>query len=672
MEGWSFPMRLAARYLSLIVVAVIIAARAQCGLAQTRSASMTVDAAHVENSISPMLYGQFVEVMFEGVDGPLWDELIRNRSFEEPPNEIGLSRDWEREPDNRNHDPSVHFQWDGSVSYPEKVKGHSMRIQVSRDQWNISQRRGISQGKILVRKNVTYVGYLWLKEEAFDGFVTVALEKDSTGGSTYASADIHPNGTGWTRYPFTLTADTSDPLAKFSILVHGTGTIWIDQVSLLPGDAVAGTRADVFQRIQDLRPSFIRWPGGNAAQNYHWMRGVGPKDQRPSWLNRAWWNEIESNDFGVDEYIELCRALGTEPSITVNVEGDGATAGEAAAWVEYANGPATSRYGSMRAANGHPEPYHVKYWEVGNEIFGNWEIGHTDAAAYARNFNRYAAAMKAVDPSIRLIASGSTLDWNRTLLQIASPAIDQLAIHFYYGQNEMHGDVNNLLAHPLTFDRFYSQMREILHQYAPDNHIHLTVNEWNTSLPLPAQHTMISGLYAASMLNSFERNGDLVASTAVSDLVNGWSGGIVQASRDGLFVTPTYLVNKLYNDHLGTERLSTAVQSPTFDSPLEEKAVPILDTIATRSADGKSIFVKAVNKDLQHSLTLKLHVDKVPLAPQAEIDSVTAMSPDSENTFANPDAVAIRSSSVAASNDFAIELPPDSVSVVTLHPIETK
>jgi alpha-L-arabinofuranosidase len=665
-------MRMDDRYFSLTIIAAVIVAGIHCGFAQTRSASITIDAGSVENSISPMLYGQFVEVMFGGVDGPLWDELVRNRSFEECPNEIGFSRDWEREPDNRNHDPSVHFQWDGSVSFPESGKGHSMRIQVSRDQWNVSQRRGISQGRIPVRKNVTYVGYLWLKQDAFDGFVTVAIEKDSIDGSTYASADLHPKGSGWSQYPFKLTSDASDPLAKFSILVHGIGTIWVDQVSLLPGDAVVGTRADVFQRIKDLQPSFIRWPGGNAAQNYHWMQGVGPRDQRPGWVNHAWWNETESNDFGMDEYIQLCRKLGVEPSITVNVEGDGATADEAAAWVEYANGPETSKYGRMRAANGHPKPYYVKYWEVGNEIFGNWEIGHTDAATYARNFNRYAAAMKAVDPSIRLIASGSTLDWNRTLLQIASPEIDQLAIHFYYGQQEMRGDVSNLLAHPLTFDLFYGQMREMLHRYAPDNHIYLTVNEWNTSLPLPAQHTMVSGLYAGSMLNGFERNGDLIASTAVSDLVNGWSGGIIQASRDNLFVTPTYLVNKLYSNHLGTQRLSTVVRSPTFDTTFEGKAIPILDAVATRSADGKSLFVKAVNKDLEHGLTVELHVDRVALAPRAEFDSVTAAFPDSENTFTNPDSVSIRSSGVTASSNFAIELPADSVSVITLHPIQAK
>jgi alpha-N-arabinofuranosidase len=547
-----------------------------------------------------------------------------------------------------------------------------MRIQVTRNQWNIAQRRGISQGRIPLRAGAAYTGYLWIKADKLDGFVTVALEKDTVEGETYASADLRPTGSGWAKYPFTLTPNQSDPLAKFSILVHGVGTVWMDQASLLPGDAVAGTRADIFQKIKDLKPSFIRWPGGNVAQNYHWMRGVGPRDQRPSWVNRAWWNEIESSDFGTEEYIQLCRALGTEPSITVNVEGDGATAQEAAAWVEYVNGSASTKYGAMRAANGHPEPYHVKYWEVGNEIFGPWEIGHTDAATYARNFNRYAAAMKAVDPSIRLIASGSSPEWNHTLLEIAAPHIDLLAIHFYYGQQEMRGDLGNLLAHPLDLDRFYGQTRAMLHQYAPDGHIHLTVNEWNTALPVPAQHTMISALYAGSMMNGFERNGDIIASSAVSDLVNGWSAGIIQASCDNLFVTPTYLVNKLYSDRLGTQRLSARVKSPTFDTTLQGNGIPILDAIATRSPDGKSIYVKAVNNDLQHGLNLEIQVDGAALAQQAELDSITAPTSGTENTFASPAAVSIQSSSVKAGDHFVVELPSDSVSVLTLHLLGAK
>src|SRR5437879_10846534 len=136
---------------------------------------------------------------------------------------------------------------------------------------------------------------------------------------------------------------------------------------MLPGDAVDGVRSDVFQKIKALRPAFILWPGGNVAQDYHWMWGVGPRDQRTTWVNLSWGNELEPSDFGTDEYIQLCRNVGAEPSITVNVEGRGATAEEADAWVEYANGAANTKYGRMRVANGHREPFRSEERRVGKE-----------------------------------------------------------------------------------------------------------------------------------------------------------------------------------------------------------------------------------------------------------------------------------------------------------------
>ena len=154
----------------------------------------------------------------------------------------------------------------------------------------------------------------------------------------------------------------------------------------MPGDAVDEVRADVFDRIKALRPAFIRWPGGNVAQDYHWFWGIGPRDERPEWINLSWWNEREPSDFGTAEFIRLCRNVGAEPHLVVNVEGRGATAEEAANWVEYVNGPTTTKYGALRAKHGSPEPFGVKTWELGNEIWGDWVRGHSNAETYARNY----------------------------------------------------------------------------------------------------------------------------------------------------------------------------------------------------------------------------------------------------------------------------------------------
>ena len=156
------------------------------------------------------------------------------------------------------------------------------------------------------------------------------------------------------------------------------------------------------------------------AQDYHCLWGVGPRDQRPVWVNKSWGNELEPSDFGTDEFVQFARRVGAEPSITVNVEGQGATADEVAAWVQYCNGDPKSKYGQIRASNGSPEPFHVRYWEVGNEIWGDWVRGHSDAVTYANNLNRYVEKMKAIDPSIKIIAVGdNNLDWNRSVLKIA-------------------------------------------------------------------------------------------------------------------------------------------------------------------------------------------------------------------------------------------------------------
>jgi len=146
------------------------------------------------------------------------------------------------------------------------------------------------------------------------------------------------------------------------------------------------------------------------------------------------------------------------------------------------------------------------------------------------------------------------MNWNRTVLRIAGSKLDYLAIHHYYGLAEMQGDDRNLMAHPLRYEQFYKQVAQMFRELVPGREIKLAINEWNTSLPLPRQHSMESALYAARLMNVFERS-DIVAMSAVSDFVNGWSGGVIQASRHGVFVTPTYLVNELYSRRFGTERL---------------------------------------------------------------------------------------------------------------------
>lgn len=656
------------RTLLLLLCGLCIGARAQEG----KTASLAIDAAKVENTISPTLYGQFAEFMFEDIKGGLYAELIRDRSFDEAPNALGLSRYWERDPDDRNDDDALHFSWDASVYFPVHSDPntlptqHSLRVDIARDD---GRRRGIRQGWIPIRKGLAYQGYVWVKTEDYRGTMTVALEADETGGERHASAVLTNIGGDWKQYSFTLVPERSDRLAKIAILFNGRGRLWLDQVSLMPSDAENGVRHDVQEKVAALHPAFIRWPGGNVAQDYHWEWGIGPRDQRPVWVNAAWRNELEPSDFGTDEFIQFARRVGAEPSLTVNVEGRGASADEAAAWVEYCNGPPQSRYGAVRAQNGNTQPFHVQYWEIGNEIWGDWVRGHSDASTYANNLNRYVEKMKAVDPSIKIIATGdNNLEWNRTVLTIAGKNIDYLSVHHYYGDAETKGDINNLWARPLHYERFYRELQQMIRELVPGRNIKLAVNEWNTTFPTPRQHSMESAVYGARLMNVFERSGDVVQMSAVSDLVNGWTGGVIQASRHKVFVTPTYIVNALYASRLGRDRLSSTLQGPTFNSSLEGKAVPTIDAVVSRSADGKRIFIKAVNTDPENAVDTRISLRGVAIASRAQIETLSSDSLTTANDFLHPDAVRVtaRQIGVGSGPSFTVTLPEHSVSLITL------
>ncbi len=636
------------------------------------SAAVVVDAGRVEGRISPLLYGQFMEFMFGGVKGGLTAELLRDRGFEDAPNAIGLPRYWERYPDDRDDDYGLAFRWDDSVAYPVSTEAldsvpvpHALRVEAGQ---GVVQPHGIYQPGIPVRAGATYAGYLWLRSAGYAGPIGVALEEDRPGGSRYAEAriDVHAD-TGWVRYPFTLTSAATDARARFVVSFPGRGRLWLDQLSLLPADAKGGVRADVEALVAALKPAFIRWPGGNVAQDYHWRWGVGPRDRRPTWVNLSWKNELEPGDFGTDEFVAFARRVGAEPSLTVNVEGRGATPEEAAGWVEYCNGPPSSRYGALRAANGHPEPFGVKYWEIGNEIWGDWVRGHSDAATYARNLVRYVRAMRAVDPTIRVIAVGDNdTTWDRTVLRAAGRAIDYLAIHHYYGTQEAAGDARNLRARPLHYERFYRDLERMIRQEAPGHPITLAINEWGLDLPENRQWSMEAASYGARLLNVFLRSAPLVAMSAVSDLVNGWPGGIVQAGRDAVFVSPMYHVNRMYASHAGRERLRTTVEGPTFDTSKEGTGVPVLDAVATRAGDGR-IFLHAVNTDASAPLSVRIEVRGARVAPAAELELLSAP-PGAWNSFATPDAVVPRTSTIPAGATFTLTLPPQSVAVLTLRP----
>ncbi|AHG89087.1 alpha-L-arabinofuranosidase domain protein [Gemmatirosa kalamazoonensis] len=634
-------------------------------------ARVVIDVARREGPVSPLLFGQFLEFMYEGIKGGLHAELLRGRGFEEAPDAIGLPRPWERYPDDRNDDYALDFRWDDSVAFAVRADSltgtgpsHALRVDAGD---GVIARHGIYQPRVPVRGGVPYTAQIWLRAADYTGPVVLALEEDASGGRVYAEwrVDVAPGA--WRRYAVVLHPMRSDPLARFVVLFPGRGRVWLDQASLMPADtAPGGVRRDVYERVRALRPAFIRWPGGNVAQDYHWRWGVGPRDERPTWVNLSWKREPEPSDFGTDEFIAFARSLGAEPSLTVNVDGRGATPEEAAAWVEYCNGPATSRWGAVRAANGHPAPYGVTLWEVGNEIWGDWVRGHTDAATYAGNFRRYRDAMRAVDSTIRFIAVGDNdMAWNRIVLRAVGLYVDYLAIHHYYGFDSTQRDLRHLMARPLGYERFYADVARLIRDEVPGHAVALTIDEWGLALPEARQHGMDAALYGARLMNVFERT-PVVAMSAVSDLVNGWPGGIVQASRHALFVTPLYHANRLYATHLGRERVGVALTgAPTFGVDSSGAPTPALDVVATRA--DSLLYVMLVNTDPARDVRVRVEVRGGSVQSDATWELLAE--PDGRrgsNGFATPDAIAPRRRPLRAGSAFVVDVPARSVSALTL------
>ena len=253
-------------------------------------ATVRIDASQRLNPISDLLYGHFAEFMFENIKQGLWAELLVNRGFEDVAPPPAAAHYWERYPDTRNHPNG--FLLGGTASgiteqgYPPALENRS---QVLTNLLPEQRGHGIYQPRIPVREGVLYLGSVWLRATgarrggtgvetggAFDGKLTVSLEEDRSGGEVYAVRELKNISPEWTRYEFELPVGKTDPRARLALRVFGVGTIWVDQASLMPDDAPSNIRADVLKRILALRPAFVRWPGGNVAQDYHWEWGDRP------------------------------------------------------------------------------------------------------------------------------------------------------------------------------------------------------------------------------------------------------------------------------------------------------------------------------------------------------------------------------------------------------------
>jgi alpha-N-arabinofuranosidase len=397
-----------------------------------------------------------------------------------------------------------------------------------------------------------------------------------------------------------------------------------------------GFRTDVLDQIRKLRVPLIRYPGGNFVSGYNWLDGVGPKQDRPTVLDKAW-NSLQSNQFGTNEYMGWCKAAGTEPLMGLNL-GTG-TPEQAAALVEYCNVEKGTEWSELRRKHGYPEPYHVQHWCLGNEMDGPWQIGHVTATEYGLKAQDSARQMRLIDPGLQLIACGSSgpfmptyLEWDREVLEQCYDYVDGLSLHRYVGNTpeETGSDSSKYVAINLTMDQ---QIEETLavcdmvrgHKRSKKQ-LWLSFDEWNvwyrqrtgdavdghrTEAPhlLEEIYNLEDALVVGGLMNSLLRHADRVKIACLAQLVNVIAP--IMTNRDGLFLQTIF-----YPYSWGLEYAQGSVLRVQTDSPTYEVAgmgqVPYLDVVGTMAEDGKvALFI--LNRDLAKARSFEVNwQDKTP------------------------------------------------------------
>ncbi|MEO6983083.1 MAG: alpha-N-arabinofuranosidase, partial [Edaphobacter sp.] len=478
-----------------------MSAAQQASFSPQKPIVVTIDAGQTGMPVSKYEYGMFIEHIGSLVYRSLWSEMLDDRKFYYP-----ITSKIDAQPVHRTNGPG------GAMLRKWRPVGPDEVITMDKDQPFVEDQsptialvpttaHGIQQSGLSLVKDKKYIGHLYLRgDQASKVNVTLIW-----GGGENSRKIISIAGLAKTykRFPFTFTApaDTND--ATLEIAGTGDGSFHIGTLSLMPADNVEGFRPDTIALLCELHSGFWRLPGGNFLSDWSWYDGLGDRDKRAPMFDYAW-NAMQSNDVGMDEFMTLCKLIGTEPYVTVNAGfGDAHSAAEE---VEYMNGSVKTRLGAERARNGHPAPYDIKFWDIGNEPYGTWQLGRTDLKYYVLKHNDFARAMRKADPSITLLGSGNmpepmdltcemrakdidnmkavegtSEDWTGGLLEHSWGNFDGITQH-WYAQGGRHFDIAKAKKLPLDAptDAGYDKVDQTPLEYAryPANIVHLKAQEW--------------------------------------------------------------------------------------------------------------------------------------------------------------------------------------------------
>jgi len=424
-----------------------------------------------------------------------------------------------------------------------------------------------------------------------------------------------------------------------------------------------GMRLDVLEATQRLAPTNVRYPGGNFVSGYHWEDGIGPRDQRPRRMDLAWHVE-ESNRFGTNEFVEWCRRVPTEPVVCVNL-GTG-TIEEARNWLEYCNGTGSTHHAELRRSHGVEEPHGIKLWDLGNEIDGDWQIGHKTAEEYGRAALECAKLMKWTDQSIELVAcgdSGPLDDWNRTVLRHTDGYADYLSVHMYIGREGR--DVQTYLVDShAQIERRISRVEGQIAAERLKKVPRISFDEWGMWLPREQEgsYTLADALVGALYLNAFLRHAGTVRIANYAQLVNVIP--TMTTSDDDLFLQTVFFPVELFRHQSGSVALDAWCSAGELASG--GHVAPALDVTATPDPSSGRVSVNIVNLDAGSARDVLIESQRGSFEGDAELHILHHESAEARNTLEDKARVATQSQAVASGADgIRVEVPAHSLAVVT-------
>ncbi|CAN7378936.1 alpha-L-arabinofuranosidase C-terminal domain-containing protein [Caulobacter sp. LjRoot300] len=636
---------------------------------------VAIDGASRAAPVTKYEYGMFIEPIGGLVARTLWAEMLDDRKFYYPVVAPAFDKP---PPLNAEGRPGVSYRkWrpiGGDTAVTMDAKAPYVGTQSPVVVVDPAVRKGFSQSGIGVAKGKRYDGYLLLAGDP--GAKVEAALVWGPGPNDRQVVALPAPGGDWRRAEigFTPTVDAAD--ARLEITGLGSGSFRVGAVSLMPADNIRGWRADTSAIARSLNSGMWRLPGGNFLSDWDWHGAIGPRDKRAPMFDHAW-SAMQPNDIGMDEWLDLTRIIGVEPYVTVNAGlGD---ANSAAEEVEYLNGPATSTWGARRAANGHPEPYGVKFWNIGNEPYGWWQIGKTSLDYFMLKHNAFAEAMRAVDPTITLIGSGAMpdqghprgtkenaslesvapkfgteWDWTGGLLAKAWGNFDGISEH-WYDQPEVRpnapadAELMEYARSPSNQVRMKAEQWKIYQQRFPamkDKKIFLSIDEYAYF----GEVNLKSALAYAMVLQEMLRHTDFLTMAAFTT-----GASTMDIAPTAAVLNTTGQVFKLYGEHFGAGVVPVTVQG---DAPQPEPRYPVgynhpkvragsptypLDVIAGLSPDGKTLRIGVVNPTSTPQ-TLKLDLKSLALRSAGHKWVLSGASLKAANKVGAPAGVAITQS----------------------------